>query len=286
MTKMVKAWLLTFLLAGVPFLAYAQNQNEALVRELYAKSGMEKQLEQVPLMIQAGFDQAALEDDHIRQLPGNLISTMKALAKDAFAARGLRETMLSELKEKLTVQDLKEVLRWLNSPMGKKCTRLEEAASTPETLSAMQQYAAGLQNSPPTAERLNVLRQLDSAVRATESSVEIAIGSQVAVASAIISTFPVEQQRPVADIARELEKERPQIEAAARMQTLLSLLYTYRSLTEAEVQEYIAFTTSPAGSKYHAVAIAAFKKALFVGSAKWGKAIGKAIEQAKNQSDA
>ena len=281
-----KAWLGTIFLSLLLIIACGQNQNDALLQELYVKSGMEKQMEQFPLVIQAGFDQAALQDNRLQRLPKNLTSAIRALALEAFAPESLKKAVVAELKEKLTVQDIKEVLKWLDSPLGKNCTRLEESAFTPEAMAEMQQYAAQIKNSPPTAERLDVLRKFDSAIKATESSVEIAINQQVAIALAITATLPLEQQRPLADIKREIEKTRPQVEAAIRLDTLISLLYTYRSLTESQIQQYIAFVTSPAGSKYQSVSTAAFKKALLDGSIKWGKAIGEAIKIVKPQSAA
>jgi hypothetical protein len=193
--------------------------------------------------------------------------------------------MLGELNERLSLGELQEVLKWLDSPLGERCSRLEEAASTPEALAKIEQYSAQLRNSPPTAERLDALRRLDSAVRGTEASVWIAIDTQVAVALAILSTLPIEQRAPRAHIAREVEKARPQIEAAVRMQAVVSMLYTYRSLTEAEIHQYLVFATSPVGAKYHAVALAAFKKAFLIGSTNWGKAIGKELQESKDKSE-
>ncbi len=282
----IKAMLGAILLSLLPVMAYAQNQNDALIQELYIKSGLEKQMEQLPLVIQADFDQAVREDQRLQRLPKGLTSAISALSREAFAPESLKAIVLPELREKLTVQDLKGVLKWLDSPLGKNCTRLEEAASTPDAQAEIQQYAAGIKNSPPTAARLAVLRKLDAAVQGTESSVEIVINSQVAVALAVNATLPVEQQKPLNDIKREMEKIRPQVEAAMRVQTLISSLYTYRSLTETQIQQYNKFLTSPAGSKYTLVGTAALNKAFLDGSIKWGRAIGDALQKVKNRSDA
>lgn len=281
-----KAMLGAILLSLLPIISYAQDQHDALVQELYLKSGLEKQLEQTPLLMQAGFDQAAREDDPIQKMPKNLAAAMRASIREAFAPESLKKAVLPELKENLTVQDIKEILAWLNSPLGKNITRLEEAASTPGAMAEMDRYAARIKKSPPTAERLDVLRKLDAATKGTESAVEMVINTQAAVASAINATLPLKQQRPLKDIKRELEKSRPQLEAQMRSQALIVLLYTYRSLPVAQIQQYIEFLTSPAGSKYESVTNAALQKAILDGSIKWGEAIGKAIKQMKKQSAA
>jgi len=269
----------------LPFTVYAQIQNDAQVQALFGKSGQEKQLEQLPLVIQSFFEKASQADKNIQKLPGNISLIMKASIQEAFKPASLKETVLAEMRAKLTAQDIKEVLDWLDSPLGKKCTRLEEDASTPEALAKMQQYAAQIKNAPPTEERLNIIRKLDSAVKGTESGVDIAINGQIAIALATISTLPVEQRRSLESISGELEKNRPQLEAMVRSQVLLSYLYTYRSLTDDEIQQYIEFAASPAGSRYHSVTEQALKKAFLEGSVRWGKSIGETINQMKNQSE-
>lgn len=273
-------------LSLLPVFSYAQNQNSSQVEELFVKSGMQQQLTQLPSIIQAMFNQSAREDEQARKLPKSLLSAMSAAVTEAFAPKKLRETMLSELNAKLTAQDVKEVLQWLDSPTGKKCTRLEEAASTSEAQADMQQYAAKLQASPPTSERLKALREFDSAVKATEGAVDTAINTQVALALAIIATFPAERQMPLDAVSREMEKNRPALEANVRSQVLISHLYTYRSLTEAEIRVYAAFAKSPAGLKYHSASRDAFKKAILEGAVKWGDLIGKAIKLAKGNAEA
>ena len=280
-----KACLLMILLCLSPVVAYAQNQNDALIQALYVKSGLEKQVEQVPLLIRAGLDQEVLENDRIKRMPRKAIAAISGALQEAFAPDSLKKTILGEVRENLTIEDVTKVLEWLDSPIGRKCTQLEEAASTPEALVEIQQYAAQLQNSTPTADRLRILRKLDSALKATETNVEIAINIQLGVAAAIIALLPLEQQRPLADIPAEIEKNRPHIEAVMRQQTLVFLLYAYRSITNAELERYIEFATSPTGSKYHVVAISGLKKALLDGSIKWGEAIANILKQLASQPE-
>jgi hypothetical protein len=232
------------------------------------------------------FDQSVREDEQASKLPRTLVSAMSAAVPRAFAPARLEAVMISELTRKLAPGDIEEVLKWLNSPLGQKCTRLEEAASTPAVQADMQNYAARLKASPPTPERLKVLREFDSAVKATDSAVDMALNTQVALALAVIATFPKEQQMPLDAVAREMEKNRPALEANVRSQVLISHLYTYRSLSDDEIRLYTEFAKSPAGSKYHVSTMEAFKKATLEGAAKWGELIGKAIKESKGNSEA
>lgn len=281
-----KAWLGMLLLSLLPVMAYAQDQHEALVEELYVKSGLEKQIQELPRSIQAILDQPPITGDRLHKAPQQVLLLMKDLAQEAFAPESLKAVVLLEFREKLTTQDLKTVLKWFDSPLGIKCARLEEEASTPEAYAEMRKYANGLKSSPPTPERLKIIKKFDTAVKATQTTVEIVLGSQVALLMAINATLPREQQKSVADISREIKKYRPEIEAAMKMETLVSLLYTFKGLTEAEIQQYIKFATTMAGSKLYEVGNAALKKALFEGGIRWGKATGEAMKRMNSQAGA
>jgi hypothetical protein len=279
-----KIILFTIFLFMLPAIAHTQNQNK-LIQSLYLKSGMDKQIKQLPYLIQSDVDQALNKDDRINQLPRQAKSAISGSVKEAFAAERLKKIIIKEVKESMTLEDIGMVLKWLESPLGKKCTRLEEDASSPKALSEVQKFAAQLQQAPPASNRLDVLRRLDDAVKATETNVEITMNAQLAMAFAVVKSLPEEQQKSLEDIVAQIEKNRPQVEAMMRSQTLLFALYIYRDLTNAELEKYIQFATSPAGNKYHVATISGFKKALLDGSIKWSESITNILNQSKHRSE-
>ncbi len=280
-----KIWLGVLLFSFLPVMAQAQNQHETLIRELYAKSGLEKQVQQLPLVIQAGIEQPPMEGEGYSKPPPQIIALMKAMVLEAYTPEKLKSVVLSEFREKLTTRDLKTVLKWFDSPLGAKFSRLEEEASTAEAYAAIQKYKDQLKNSPPSRDRLEVIRQLDTAIKTTQSTVETVVGTQLALALAFNATLPEEQQRSSADISREIKKHRPEVESAMKLETLVSLLYTYRSVTEAEIRQYIKFATTPAGTKLYKIGNAALEKAVFEGGIRWGKAIGDALKPGNTQAE-
>ncbi len=268
------------------FAASAQGTEAGLADELYVRSGLEKQMQQMPLMIQAGFDQAVINDVNLKRLPRETIAEMRSLIKESFEPESIKKTILKEITADLVQDDMKKVMEWLNSPLGRKCTKLEEAASTPEAFYEMQVFSRKIQESPPSSDRLVLLRNLDSAVGATETSLAIALKIQFAVATAIVTSLPVEKQPSFSTIIEEIERTRPQVEAAVRSQTLLGFLYAYASLTDSELQKYIDFGTSEIGTKYHKVTVSGMEKALLDGSIKWGDSIGTLLKDLDKQSEA
>ena len=275
-------WMLVLLV--LPVIANAQNQNE-LIQSLYIKSGIDRQVRQLPNLIRSSVVQALKKDDRVNSLPRHAKTAISGSVQESFSPERIKKTIIKEVKASMTVKDLDNVLNWLDSPLGKKCTRLEDAASTPEIFSDVQKFAARLKHAPPADRRLNILRRLDAAVKATETNVEIAMNTQLAVAYAVVQSLPREQQGSLKDIAAQLKKNRPQIEAVMKSQTLLFGLYIYRDLTNAELEKYIRFAVSPSGIKYHSATISGFKKALLDGSLKWGKSIAGILNQSGHQSD-
>jgi hypothetical protein len=275
-------WTIVLLIASV--IAHAQNQNK-LIQTLYIKSGIDKQVRQLPQLIRVNVLQAFEQDDRTKEIPRHTKLAISGSVQQAFSPERFKQTIIKEVRASMTVKDLDTVLKWLDSPLGKKLTRLEEAASTPETLSKVKEFAARLQQSPPTETRLNILRRLDAAVKATESNVEIVMNTQLAVAFAVVKSLPQEQQGSLEAIAAELKKNRPQVEAAMKSQTLIFSLYTYQNLTNAELERYIRFAISPAGEKYHRATLSGFKKAFLDGSIKWGNSIADILSHSARQSE-
>lgn len=277
-------WVLVFLFFFSQTVSAASSKND-LIAELFVKSGMDRQLQQMPLVFQAGFDQAVNNDDRLLKLPKHILSSMRELIVESYATSFLEKIIKEQLAARLTENEIRDVLKWLQSPLGKKCSQLEEAASTPEAITQMQAYAGQFQHSPPPQKRLKLIQQLDSATKATETAVEVAMNTQLSVAIAVVLTLPKENQKPILALKKEIEQTRSQLERIMRTQILISFLYTYRSLTESELEQYLKFTASTVGEKYNLAGMNGFKKGLLEGSIKWGKAIAKVLENITLQSE-
>jgi hypothetical protein len=279
------ALLLAIVFVVLPGTTTARDSKEGLLQDLYGKSGLEKQIVQLPMVVQAGFDQAAETDDRLKAMPRNVVGEIRASIRTVFAPENIKKAILDECREKLSIDDMKEVMEWLDSPLGHRFARLEEAASTPEKYTEMQQFAQTLQESPPLPERLEIIRRLDDAAKATETSVEVAMNTQLAITIAVVASLPKEQQPTYDKLAAVVEQTRPQIESAMQTQTIISLLYTYSNVSDAELGRYIGFASSPTGKIYHEATISGLKKALLEGSYKWGESIAEILTNAANRTE-
>ena len=252
----------------------------ALIEELYVKSGLEKQVKQIPNSVEQGFDEAVFKDENLRRLPRSVVSGIRSLITEAFAPELLKTEIIREMEAGMEDEHVRRVLEWLNSGLGRKRTAVEEAASRPDSLSQTQLMAAQIRTSPLPPDRLNLLRRLDQAMGATETFVSLALNTQIAVASAIVASLPPEQQQPLSELKTQIERTRPQLESAINAYVLASFLYTYQTLSNPEIRAYINFASSRTGKVYHEATVAGFTHAMISASIRWGKSIGAQLSEA------
>ena len=282
MLRMIWTTLIVALL--LPAVALGQPPSDEQLDQLYQKSGLAVLVEQIPAGVQAGFDQA-FSDDPGSTLSAQQLKIIRARIPQAYAEEDIRPGIVAVLAAKLTDEDARIVLDWLDSPLGRKSTALESAAAAPEALQAMQAYAQELQKSPPPQERVALLGELAAAVKAVENAVEVVMNTQLAVAAGMMAALPAEQQKPLDLIHEQMEQFRPQITAAVQSQTALAFLYTYQELSEDEIRRYLSFARSDVAMRFHAAASDGITQALTAGSLKLGAMISEIVQATENQSE-
>jgi hypothetical protein len=232
-----------------------------------------------------GFDQAVCADERLNTWPRSVIGEIRAVIATAFSAARFKASILNEFRKKLSLADLQKTLDWLNSPIGRQITFLEENAATSEAYTQMQQLALQLEKTPPLPERIKIIERLDSATKTTETSIRVAMNTQLAIAMAIAAALPREQQPSPDSLIAENKKNRHQVESVMRTQTYVSFLYMYRGLSDEELMQYISFASSPAGINYHHVGISGLEKAMLTAGYAWGEIIADILHHTRTKTD-
>ncbi len=217
------------------------------VEKLMVKSGLSKQLEQIAPMVQTGMAQ---QNQQSGSLTAAELNDLNNVAAKAFDAKTLTENVRKHIQANLSEADIQAALTWLNSPLGEKITKLEEDASTPAAYAEMEKMGDKLGGN---AGRIDLVKKLDLAVKGTETGVALALNTQTALVAAMTSGMPQEKRPTMEAIEKELNKSRGQIQSAIEQSTLMSFLYAYRNLSDAEINKYIDFANSASGKKYSAV---------------------------------
>jgi len=246
---------------------------EDLAHALYIQSGMEEHIRDLSLAIQKGFDQACNEDDRIQQLSKDFYAAVKKLLAESFAAEHLDAPVRRHIEAQLSRDEMRRIIDWLNSPFGRKCSDLFKTSLTPEYSADLQEFLTAIQKSPPPSTRLALIRELAHATKTMETSLEIAVATQRAVTTVITVTLPPIQQRPFSEVFDEVEKDRPLLEPRVEQRVTSLLLYSCRSLSDAELEQYIAFAKSGIGAQYYGSLYNGITLALMDSSMRFGSAM-------------
>jgi hypothetical protein len=254
--------------------------DQELVRTLMQKSGLNKQIEQIPLMMQAGIAQAD-QNQPSRKMTQKEMSDLNSMVAAAFNAKAMSAAVQKQIGSDLAVKDIRAALAWLSSPLGEKITRLEEDSSTPAAYAEMQAMADTLTKNTARAAQL---KKLDRAVKATESGVNVALNMQISMLIATSSVMPRDKRPSADEITVQVNKNSAQMRSMVEQDTLLSFLYTYRTLTDAEVDRYIAFAESESGRKYSAVTTKGVSDAIVQASRTLGSMLGQNMKKAPQKT--
>lgn len=245
-----------------------------LVEEILVKSGANEQLAHIAQTAQMSYEKAADErDESLKQQPQALRERIKKLIGEAFAPSKLKEAIGKELEAKLSQAELLAIVKWLDTPLIKKCTQLEITAATPEASEEIDAYTIQLKRIPASAGRMKLARRFDSVQHATKSTATVILGMQLASISALVAMLPPEKQVPFAELVQVAEKQRPALEVSMRPLVTAQILYTYRSLSNAELNRYVREIGTGPGKRFYDVSQTAYEKALIEASARSSRSI-------------
>jgi hypothetical protein len=234
--------------------------------------------------MQIEFDQVRNQDDRIQQIPEDFYVNIKELLAESFAADNLNAMVLRHMEAQMSQDEMQRTLNWLNSPFGKKSTQLYKASLSPKAPAKLQEFINTMQQSPPSSTRMKLIQELASATKTTAITLEIAVNTQLVVTTVITATLPTLQQRPFSGILDEVDKNRPLLEPRVDQQITHLLLYIYRSLSDAELAQYITFAKSSTGAQYYRSMLNGIKLALMDSSIRFASAMAQ-LEWKRKQGE-
>jgi hypothetical protein len=267
------------LLCSTVCLAQDGKADEQLVKQLMLKSGLSKQIEQFPAMMETDIVSA-------NQEAGNMMSQSELddlirMALEAFNADTMNAIVQKHIQQNLKERDIRAVLKWLNSSLGKRISKLEEEASRPEAYEKIQAMAGEIDKKRT---RAALLAKLDDAVKATDVGVSISTNIQVAFILALTAGMPADHRPSVDDILSEVNKDSEQLRTTIRKETLAGFMYAYRSLKDAEIKRYIAFAESKSGKRYHAITAEGLNHAVLQASLALGSKLSRSMDKEGRES--
>jgi len=269
-----RALLALLVVAGASGLAVADDDATAAAQSaaLLRLSGLEAQLDGMAPQVLQGFQSSA------DRLPEGLQRRVVELVQQEYGSATVRADILARLVERHDPERVEHALAWLRSAGGQRIRVAEEAASTPEAMAGMQSYARALALSGAPPERLPLMNRIEAGSETTDFVLDTVFSTSLAVAVSLDAASGGELPTDV--LADRLEGERERMRPAIRETVLLSMLYTYRDVSEETLESYAAFLESDAGRWYSRTLSRAMLGAMTASATRLGTGLREAIEPA------
>jgi hypothetical protein len=165
-----------------------------------------------------------------------------------------------DLEEGLTDKQLEVVANWYNTPVARKISAAEIAASAPAAWQDIQARALTLNEKYKDTKRAQLFNRFDRASRATESAVDTTIAVQLGLATAM-AAFRSESAS-YDQLQRRIESQRGALREIVGQQVYGSYLYTYEKIGDQEMALYVNFLESDAGQIFSRVVTTSIQKAI------------------------
>jgi hypothetical protein len=260
-------------------MAAAPAMAEDLATRLYKVSGMQSQLESMSAAFDRGFGRFA------DKVPEKTLNDLIKIGKDTFHEPTMGKIIVAHLAKNMTDDQMKKVLDWHTTKIAQKITQLENAAATPEGQKKLMAYAQQLSTNQPEQAYIVQIQKLAIASKSVDLAVEIASNMQFSMGAGMAMATSGDKAVDLDKLAAQVKKAKPQLQQQLSQYILISMLYTYRDLPEQELNRYIEFVSSPAGSKFYTAMFGGIDEAFVEVGKRYGKALGEYFEQDAKQSE-
>ena len=258
----------------------ADAERARLAREVIDASGARETLIDLPERLDEGFSGQRRPPN----ISPKLLEAIRVTAIASFRPDKILASMERKLAETLDAATLQVGLQWEHSDVGRHMHRLYIESVTPEKRTAIQEFArelvskGGRTNDP----RARACAQADTLANETETYVPF---SEALIAGMMIGGA---QQLPTLDldgVRRAVVAARPLLREGVREGLLAQCLFTYRDLSDAEVEQWLAFLRSDSGGRHARGLNDAFSGALLDATEVFTRTLLEVARQIKGRGD-
>jgi|GEM_PF-3562237 len=229
----------------------APRLSSTVADEVLQKSGMVLQLAQIEPSIQGGINLNPALSAKVTE--AQLAGVHTAIAT-AFATDKLVSDAKVQITETLAPDIAMQALVWLNSDLGRRISALEDEAGKFEGFQEREAAAAELFKRLPER-RIDRYIQLAKATQAGEGGATVAIDTTLATARGIASLVSDAPDKNLDAVKAQLDANRPQLVQSMEQEFTVLFAGAYATLDDKEIDQYIAFSESPAGAAYNTALI-------------------------------
>lgn len=191
-------------------------------------------------------------------LPPAVYQALVDNSNKRFAPQAMDQRAQKAMQDNLA--DPAPALTFFDSPLGKKIVTAETLATRKDQLA---RYANGLPQVEASDTRRLLIGHLAQALPAKEAGAEVSLALAGVAADSLSQMIPGLLGGGAAQALLSSQRQNLMSQIGAELDN--TLLFVYRDLSDAELEEFVSFTQSDAGKAYYQAALAAMRAGLAVG---------------------
>ncbi len=225
--------------------------------EIIKESGIAKQTHSLTEMALASFDEKYQQADTSKNpLVDEKLARSKDVIRLATNPKRMNEYIRKHLASNLSIPEMEQVLKWYKSPLGKKIAELEYSTYTEKKEHANTLRLAFRLTRYQNTSRANLFSRLDEATNSTEAMIELqtSLIVQNQILGMVLSDSDKVDQAAIDEIIKKFETDiDPYLDILAAEYIFAGFVYTYRGLSETELEEYLSFSETKAARQYYSI---------------------------------
>lgn len=262
-------------LAAVPAVLAQSGETRALAERLVERSGLAEQLKGYPRQIDAEITQVR------GRISGPLLAAMRDAARVAFSPAELRADVARTLSAEMPAEDMRQALAWLETASARRVTRAEEESSASLTPDSVLAYLEAQNGKPLPPRRTELLSGLMRATHAVDQATHLAESITLGIAVGVDAAQPEQNRLGPAGVRDRLRSmlRSDQLRRAIAESMPYLFAYTYRGVSDADLQAYLEFNRTPLGTRYNDAMTRALTDAVTRASLGMGPMVVRAMQR-------
>jgi len=205
-------------------------------------SGLDLVLQSIPAQIQGMGQQMKLTAKD----PEHAEKTMNILV-ESWDETAIKESLSGKVKSSFTAKEMDALLTWLNSDLAKKIKSSEQKTSAANFTQDFMQYMAKIQSTPPTEERVKIIRNFIESTNMVEHSFDMVMAITRGMVNSM--NFADGNKLTAEQIDAQMQQMEVMLKPQLEQQMIYVSYYTYEELSDEDIETYTSFYNKPLGQK-------------------------------------